>query len=68
MVEFSINRDALKDEQQGSSTDGSGILHQIVLCLALGQTYAQQVSHEVAVVEGQYLLCCLVRLWAVVQA
>ncbi len=46
-----------------SSTDGSGILCQIVLSLLIGLTHVQQVSGKVGVIEGQYILCCLVGLF-----
>jgi hypothetical protein len=65
-MEFGV-LDVLKDQQEGSSTDGIGILHQIILCLPLGWTHAQHVNCKVSVVQGQYLLGDLISLWAVVQ-
>ena len=53
-MEFGV-LNVLKDQQEGSSNDGSGIFHQIVLCLLLN-TQVQQVSHEVNIIQWQYLL------------
>ncbi len=68
MIELGIILNVLKDKQKGSSTDGSGILYLILLSLPVGQTHAQQMSHKVGGVKGQYFLCSLGSHWAVVQA
>ena len=54
--------DVLEDKQKGSSTDWSDFLCQIILSLPLGQTHAQQVSHNVSIIKEQYHLSSWVGL------
>ena len=67
-IMFGVVLDVLEDQQEGSCTDGGGILCQIVLHLPLGWTPAQQVSCKVGNIQGRNLLGSLICLWAVVQA
>ena len=41
MIKLEIILDVLENEQEGSSTDMSGILNQVVLSLPLGWTHVQ---------------------------
>ena len=55
MIKLCTIRDVLEHEQQGSSTDGSGILYQIILSLPLARHIRKN-----GVTEGQYLFHYLV--------
>ena len=56
LFKLSIILDALKNQQEGSSTDESSVLYQVVPSLPLGQTDAKEVSHEVVSSKGTILL------------
>ena len=68
MIELGIISEVLVDEQNGFSTDGSGVLLQVVLSLRLGQTHVQEVNQDVDIIQGHYPLCSLVSLWAAVKS
>ena len=63
MVHFCIVLDVLEYQYEGSCADGSGILCQVVLGLPLDWTSVQEVSCKVSIIQGQYVLGCLVGLW-----
>jgi hypothetical protein len=67
-IQFCIVLNLLKNRQEGSGTDRSCLLHEVILCLLLGWTHTQQMSREVRVVQGLDYLGCLVRACAEIQA
>ena len=66
-IKFGIVLDVLEDQQEGYSTDGNGILCQVVLHVPLDWSHVQQVSCKVGLIQGQYLFGGLISLWTVVQ-
>ena len=67
-IKFCIVLDLLENQQNGSYTDWSYFLHEIILGLPLGRTHTQQVCCKVRVFQRLYHLGHLICICAEIQA